>query len=167
MNEEIDKLAKTNLALQESHKRMALFSDSRNTEIGELKIKIEDYKITEIDLNSKIQTLANVVSMIPHLVRVQGPGPESYQEQRRREGAAARQAAGTTLETIKPEGVDITANSNSQLACSVCFTNRKRIVYGCGHFETCFKCNTKIVEDDSKCPMCRSPILAAIPIHGL
>jgi len=92
---------------------------------------------------------------------------ETASEQRRREADEQRQATGTEIRDLKPEGTDVPAAANSHFACSVCFSNRKKIVYGCGHFETCFKCNTKIVDDDSKCPMCRTPISVAIPIHGL
>ena len=68
---------------------------------------------------------------------------------------------------MKPDGEDEPVAANSHFACSVCFSHRKKIVYNCGHFETCFECNKKIVDDDGKCPMCRTPITAAIVLHGL
>ena len=59
---------------------------------------------------------------------------------------------------LKPEGEDTKAEASGQDACTVCYTNQKKIVYNCGHFMACFKCNIKIIDDDSKCPMCRKLI---------
>jgi hypothetical protein len=53
-----------------------------------------------------------------------------------------------------------TKASNEMEQCSICLENKKDCLYHpCNHITNCFKCATKILENNKKeCPICRKEI---------
>jgi L-lysine 2,3-aminomutase len=54
---------------------------------------------------------------------------------------------------------DIPCNENNSNVCSICFSNKNRIIFSCAH-KCCIMCSTRLPEN--KCPQCRASIRSKI-----
>ncbi|KAL2620521.1 hypothetical protein R1flu_000726 [Riccia fluitans] len=52
-------------------------------------------------------------------------------------------------------------STEEQLKCQVCYTNKKDMVFGCGH-QTCQECGNNV----RSCPFCREPIATRIKLYN-
>lgn len=42
--------------------------------------------------------------------------------------------------------------------CVICFTNKKKVAFNCGHMCTCIACSQQLKRNWGQCPICRGPI---------
>ena len=54
--------------------------------------------------------------------------------------------------------VALTENDSHECQCTICFTNRKQVLFGCGHYCCCFECSRVIIRKTKRCPICRTKI---------
>ena len=132
-----------------------------------LNSEIDKLKESERKLIHDNHALGHVVMATTTILR-ETAGPNGVMTERQREAQQNRNHASQHEgpKNLKPDGEDVKVNPNSQFACSVCYSNKKKIVYGCGHNEVCISCNKKIIDDDQKCPMCRKFIEVAIVLYN-
>lgn len=62
---------------------------------------------------------------------------------------------------IQNDWKDVKLTDDDDKMCNICMSNRKQIIFNCGHYHTCFKCSRKIIKGNCKCPMCKSEITTA------
>lgn len=48
--------------------------------------------------------------------------------------------------------------NNEELLCCICFVNKINVRLNCGHVKCCSSCTINIINDNSKCPICREII---------
>lgn len=61
---------------------------------------------------------------------------------------------------------DISSTNNTELICTICLTNKRKILFiNCQHFVLCYACTrTLTTQGNKKCPICRNEIKSMSPV---
>jgi hypothetical protein len=51
-----------------------------------------------------------------------------------------------------------TAKTDDNDICNICMTNKRQIIFNCGHYHTCGHCTRLILKGNKECPICRREI---------
>lgn len=100
-----------------------------------------------------------ILTVWPSMVNVQINRSETGRTNRREDIEERR---GYTMPEIPDER---SLEVNEELVCVVCLVARKEILFEpCNHVVTCPMCAYKILELQSKCPVCREHIISIAPV---